>query len=209
MACNCKNEAKLSWVRGNDVLLSIWLYEKFYEGGSEGMRAFALEDVDFLKVRLVNLYGRVIDLTHHLGEDANQILVDILGTTPTGYWSLEVLTGKNSRDIRSFESCLMRICEANQEADTDLRPIEMGSNATTTMTIQMLSSAVAQGKNAYELWIEAGNEGTLQDYLDLFIQPASRTRDGQMTKEAYAKLESIVEATAEEVDEAWRSVFGE
>lgn len=34
MGCNCNNkEARLSWVRGNDVLLKVWLYERSMTDG--------------------------------------------------------------------------------------------------------------------------------------------------------------------------------
>lgn len=210
MGCNCNNKgARLSCVRGNDVLLKVWLFERTLEDGEEVLRPFSLEGVEALDVSLRNIYGRVYELSYDHGEESNELVTDILGNVPTGTYNLEVTFKASGRAVRSCESCLLRIVNANCEAETVLTPIESGRHAETEMTIQMVSSAVARGKNAYELWLEAGNEGSLQDYLNLFIQPASRTQDGQMTKEMYAKLESITEATDEDVEDAWQRVFGE
>ena len=208
MACECKKEAKLSWVRGNDVLLSVWLYERYLDGVKEKLRPFVFDGTEELHMQLANFYGRKFDLEPHPGEEAGQLLVDIPGSVPTGTYSIELTLVKEGRDVRSCESCMVRVVESNNEANTVLTPIESGRRAETEMTIQLVSSAIARGENAYELWLEAGNEGSLQDYLDLFIQPASRTQQGQMTPEAYCKLESIEEMSDSDVDDAWERVFG-
>ena len=208
MGCNCNNkEARLSWVRGNDVLLKVWLYERSMTDGEETLLPFALDDAEGLSVRLVNYYGRTYDVSFAVGEESNEIVTDILGTTPTGYYSLEVTLKKGGRAVRSFESGILRIVDTNGEAQTVLTPIESGRHAETEMTIQMVSQAVARGKSAYELWLEAGNEGSLQDYLDLFTKPATRTSDGLMSKEAFAKLESIAELNPDDVEDSWNRIF--
>lgn len=207
-SCECKKEAKLSWVRGNDVLLSVWLYERYLDGDEEKLRPIVLEDSERLSVRFVNRYGRAFDMHPNVGEDQNQLIIDVPGTIPTGLYSLEVKIRKMGREIRSFESCMIRIVESNCEANTVFTPVESGHNAETEMTVQMLSQAESRGKSAYELWLDAGNTGTLQDYLDTFTQSASRTQDGLMTSEAYRKLESIEEMPTSDVEDSWNGVFG-
>lgn len=171
MANNQTRQARLSWVRGNDVLLKVWLQERcLNDQGEEELRPFLVETAEQINVRLASLnYNiRSFDLEFANGEDNNEIVVDIQDTIPNGYYSLEVTAIVNGRDVRSFESCLLQIVESNQEAKTVLTPIASGREASVEITIQMVSSAMARGKNAYELWLDEGNVGSLQDFLNTF-----------------------------------------
>ena len=77
--------------------------------------------------------------------------------------------------------------------------------------MQVVANAVARGKNAYELWLEAGHTGTLQEYLDQFWAPkrATQVEDGLMSFEDKKKLDSFEVLTPEETQEVFNEVFNQ
>ena len=156
----------MAWVKGNDVLLDIYLYEWV---DAETRQAFNLQMSDNVKVRLVNTFGRTFDIEAlPLDGHDNGLVIDILGVYPCGTYSLEITLVRGGRHVRSFESPMFRIVERNADANMTFNIVSGGRRADTEIEMQVVAQAVARGKNAYEMWKELpGNEDkSLQDYID-------------------------------------------
>lgn len=199
----------MAWVKGNDVLLDIYLYEWV---DAETRQAFNLQLSDNVKVRLVNTFGRTFDIEAlPLDGHDNGLVIDILGVYPCGTYSVEITLVRGGRHVRSFESPMFRIVERNADANMTFDIVSGGRRADTEIEMQMVANAVARGKNAYELWLEAGHTGTLQEYLDQFWAPkrATQVEDGLMSFEDKKKLDSFEVLTPEETQQVFNEVFNQ
>lgn len=199
----------MALVKGNDVLLDIYLYEWVDE---QTRQPFNLQLSDNVKVRLINTLGRTFDIeAMPLDGHDNGLFIDILGVYPCGTYSLEITLVRGGRHVRSFESPLFRIVYRNADANMTFDIVSGGRRADTEIEMQVVANAVARGKNAYELWLEAGHTGTLQEYLDQFWAPkrATQVEDGLMSFEDKQKLDSFEVLTLEETQEVFNEVFNQ
>lgn len=191
MKCN----KQLSWVQGNDVLLLLWLWERKAVGSGmhEQTTAFVVDEADNLTVTAATGYrGIPLEWKPAESQGANCLIVEMPASMPVGDYALQVKCTVRGRRVRSFESAVFSIVRTNGEANTVLTRIGGARCAETSMEIQFVSSAVARGKNAYELWLEAGNEGTIDDFLNHYIATlATEEEDGLMSHEDKATLGAV------------------
>lgn len=191
-----KNRIDLKWVRGNDVLLRALLYEPQTNSAGEAVLdrkgepvwiPMDLDSYDDISAGL-KLMGDTTtsdkngcccedtesnspayySVVSHKSTYNGILLVDIPGTLPIGIYSLEIIGHKNNRAVRAYEGNLFEIVECNGKANVTFDVQEGQKSADVDIKVQLVTSGVSQGKNAYELWRELpGNEnGTLQDFLD-------------------------------------------
>lgn len=190
------NRVDLKWVRGNDVLLRALLYEPQTDSTGEAVVdrkgnpkwiPMDLESYDDISANLKLMGDTTVNskkgcgcnessdttsayysVAFHKGSENGLLIIDIPGTLPTGTYSLEITGHKNGRAMRAFENRLFEIVECNGRANVTFDLQEGQKSADVDIKVQLSSSAIVQGKNAYELWRELpGNENkTLQEYLD-------------------------------------------
>lgn len=203
------NRINLKWVRGNDVLLKCTLLEPQYNSAGEPIKdkkgnlvwiPLAIDTYDDLTVGL-KLMGNTsskgsgcccnndtatadyYSVVSYRGTEEGVLIANIPGTLPTGAYSLEVIGHKNGRSMRAFEGMLFEIVECNGKANVTFDVQEGQKSCDVDIKVQLVSSAVSQGKNAFELWREIpGNENkTLQDYLDGIVSGESMQSDWNVT----------------------------
>lgn len=168
---------RLTWVRGNSVLMAVTLTQKKTDGTEEPID-LSVYDAWAVRVLRVSSYKRDEQdgVTAALDVDGH-IILSISSTLPCGSYSVEVTMEKESSGgatdngtakRRSYELPVFRIVESNGESDVTYDIIEGMLSADIEMRFQLLPIAETLGKNAYELWKELpGNEGkTLQEYID-------------------------------------------
>lgn len=190
------NRIDLKWVRGNDVLLRALLYEPQTDSTGEAVIdrkgnptwiPMDLESYDDISANLKLVSDTTVNskkgcccddnsdntptyysVAFHKGSENGLLVIDVPGTLPTGVYSLEITGHKNGRAMRAYENKLFEIVECNGRANVTFDIQEGQKSADVDIKVQLSSSAVVQGKNAYELWRELpGNENkTLQEYLD-------------------------------------------
>ena len=170
-----EKKAMLSWVAGNDVTLSLWLYEKREKDpGVVAEEAFDFTTVTEVQVRLVSaLRSWTLDCqAGSLGE--NQLVVEVPYTLPPGLYGVEVSGLRDGVHVRSFEWGAVRIVEWNQRAETVLTRVGGVAGAEYRLEMQVLASASVRAQNAYEAWRQvAGNgEGTFAEFLGAWTASA-------------------------------------
>lgn len=211
MGCNCKNNSgTLAWVVGNDVLLKLWLWEKTAtKEYKQTTLPFPLEEATELVVVARADYGKEYPLPFSLSEDSeNSLLVEIPSTLGVGTYSLCVKCVLRGRDACSLEEFTFQIVRSNKDANVTFERIGDARQAEYSMEFQMVPSAVARGANAYELWLEQGHEGSIDDFLDYYIATlATEEVDGLMSKEDKKKLDDLpssteLESKLDELDDA-------
>ena len=203
------NRINLKWVRGNDVLLKCTLLEPQYNSAGEPIKdkkgnlvwiPLAIDTYDDLTVGL-KLMGNTSNkssscccnndtatadyysVVSYRGTEEGVLIANIPGTLPTGAYSLEVVGHKNGRSMRAFEGMLFEIVECNGKANVTFDVQEGQKSCDVDIKVQLVSSAVSQGKNAFELWrVIPGNENkTLQEYLDGIVSGESVQSDWNAT----------------------------
>ena len=211
MGCNCKNNSgTLAWVVGNDVLLKLWLWEKTAtKEYKQTTLPFPLEEATELVVVARADYGKDYSLSFSLSEDSeNCLLVEIPSTLGVGTYSLCVKCVLRGRDACSLEEFTFQIVRSNKDANVTFERIGDARQAEYSMEFQMVPSAVARGANAYELWLEQGHEGSIDDFLDYYIATlATEEEDGLMSHEDKKKLDDLpssteLESKLDELDDA-------
>lgn len=169
------NSSLMCWPRGNDVSLTIYLYEpQVDEHGipvhdQQGNIVWEPVDVDaYDEWRVRVKTDEYISLSSAAGATAGTLVVKVPGTFPCGVYAVEFTGMKNGFAVRSFETTMFGIVESNGDANVTFDIVDGERSCDIDIKIQMVPFSVERGKNAYELWKEEpGNEDkTLQDYLD-------------------------------------------
>lgn len=169
------NSSLICWPRGNDVSLTIYLYEPQVDANGipvrdqQGNIVWELVDVDaYDEWRVRVKTDEYILLSAAAGATAGTLVVKVPGTFPCGVYAVEFTGMKNGFAVRSFETTMFGIVESNGDANVTFDIVDGERSCDIDIKIQMVPFSVERGKNAYELWKEQpGNEDkTLQDYLD-------------------------------------------
>lgn len=169
------NSSLICWPRGNDVSLTIYLYEpQVDEHGipvhdQQGNIVWEPVDVDaYDEWRVRVKTDEYIPLSSAAGATAGTLVVKVPGTFPCGVYAVEFTGMKNGFAVRSFETTMFGIVESNGDANVTFDIVDGERSCDIDIKIQMVPFSVERGKNAYELWKkQPGNEDkTLQDYLD-------------------------------------------
>ena len=169
------NSSLICWPRGNDVSLTIYLYEpQVDEHGipvrdQQGNIVWEPVDVDaYDEWRVRVKTDEYILLSSAAGATAGTLVVKVPGTFPCGVYAVEFTGMKNGFAVRSFETTMFGIVESNGDANVTFDIVDGERSCDIDIKIQMVPFSVERGKNAYELWKEQpGNEDkTLQDYID-------------------------------------------
>lgn len=169
------NSSLICWPRGNDVSLTIYLYEPQVDANGipvrdqQGNIVWEPVDVDaYDEWRVRVKTDEYILLSAAAGATAGTLVVKVPGTFPCGVYAVEFTGMKNGFAVRSFETTMFGIVESNGDANVTFDIVDGERSCDIDIKIQMVPFSVERGKNAYELWKEQpGNEDkTLQDYLD-------------------------------------------
>ena len=164
-----------SWVRGNTVALTVYLYEPqvdehgIPERDHQGKIIFIPVDVDAYDEWRVRLKAEeYINIEAEAGETEGTIVLTIPGCMPCGVYAVEFTGMLNGNAVRSFEYTMFAIVENNGSANVTFDKIDGEKSCDVDIKIQLVPFSVTRGKNAYELWKELpGNEDkTMQDYID-------------------------------------------
>ena len=135
---------------------------------------FVLDECDEWTAKVYDGLGR--DTGCSLWQSGrNVISLDLQDTLAIGSYSVEVTALVNGRDVRAYETDVFRIVGSNGLANVTLDAQGGEASADLDLTFQVLPQIVTEGKNSYQLWREAGNEGSLQDYIDGLIETHSIT----------------------------------
>lgn len=158
--------SKLSWVRGNDVILNVTLTRMTETGDTED---FILDECDEWAAKVYDGLGR--DTGCPLWQAGqNVISLDLQDTLAIGSYSVEVTAKVNGRDVRAYETDVFRVVGSNGLANVTLDAQGGEASADLDLTFQVLPQVITEGKNSYQLWLEQGNTGTLQDFIDGLIE---------------------------------------
>lgn len=167
--------AILKWVQGNDVVMTIWLYEPkvdaqgrpVYDQGVLVWQAVDLDSYDDWKVRIKSKC-QAITMSASAGEDTGSIIMTVPATLACGDYAVEFTGIKNDVAVRSFETMAFAIVCTNAESNVVFDIVDGEKSCDIDIKLQIQPQTVTRGKNAYEYWKEIpGNEDkTLQDYLD-------------------------------------------
>ena len=182
----------LAYVRGNDVLfiVSVTTPERDEYGQPVSVsNEPQYVPVDFtgwddfsLRVVKQGVTRSVVVESSQLveGEDG-KIVVDVPHTAPCGTYSLELVGRQNGRHERSYELMMFCIVESNDKANLIYEEIEGYKSADLDITVQMVSSALVYGENAYMMWkhLEGNEDKTLQDYIDEVLDLVTITEDAR------------------------------
>lgn len=182
----------LAYVRGNDVLfiVSVTTPERDEYGQPVyGDDELQLVPVDFtgwddysLRVVKQGVTRTIVAESSQLveGEDG-KIVVDVPYTAQCGTYSLELVGRQNGRHERSYEIMMFAIVESNDKANLIYEVIDGYKSTDLDITVQMVSSALVYGENAYQMWKHLpGNEDkTLQDYIDEVLDLTTITENAR------------------------------
>jgi hypothetical protein len=168
----------LAWVRGNDVLLLVKIYVPKLENGvpvvdEHGNPVFIPADLDAydewaVKVRKQSVIGTYLDCEYAKGTEQGVAVLMVPASLSCGIYNIEFTCRKSGMRARSYEIGMFRVVESNGEANVTFSEIDGMRSTDIDIKIQLVTTAVTQGPNAYEMWKQLpGNEGkTLQDYID-------------------------------------------
>lgn len=169
---NAKTNA-LGWPRGNDVWLTVDVYELFLNAKKKTEER-KLDITVYDKITVIadsGDYRRRVE--HQLsGDSSNRMVVHIPYDFPSGDYSLEIqLLDSNGVHSRSFGSAF-KIAETNHESGGVLGVIGSSKNAFVKVTMQVTSQSVIFGETAFDKWKNiAGNEN--KTFEDFFSELAS------------------------------------
>ena len=178
----------LAYVRGNDVLFIVSVTTPEIDGEGEPIED-SYVPVDFtgwddysLRVVKQGVTRTIVAESSQLveGEDG-KIVVDVPYTAQCGTYSLELVGRQNGRHERSYEIMMFAIVESNDKANLIYEIIDGYKSADLDITVQMVSSALVYGENAYQMWKHLpGNEDkTLQDYIDEVLDLVTITENAR------------------------------
>lgn len=182
----------LAYVRGNDVLFIVTVTTPERDENGQpvyGNDELQLVPVDFtgwddysLRVVKQGVTRTIVAESSQLveGEDG-KIVVDVPYTALCGTYSLELVGRQNGRHERSYEIMMFAIVESNDKANLIYEVIDGYKSADLDITVQMVSSALVYGENAYQMWKHLpGNEDkTLQDYIDEVLDLTTITENAR------------------------------
>lgn len=165
----------LKWVQGNDVVMTVWLYEPkvdaqghpVYDQGVLVWQTVDLDSYDEWKVRVKN-GCQAITMPASTGEDTGSIIMTVPATLACGDYAVEFTGIKNDVAVRSFEAMAFAIVRTNAESNVVFDIVDGEKSCDIDIKLQIQPQTVTRGENAYEIWKQIpGNEDkTLQDYLD-------------------------------------------
>lgn len=178
----CNNNT-LSWVSGNDVLLLCWIFERSSGPiGLDQFREFPLEATDELTVTIHSGRASQEVSAHRVEGKSNCLALEIPASTERGRYSVRIVAKLDGRTVCSFEHPVFSIVGNNAEANTTFERFCGMRSAEFSMDFQIVGGATVAGKNAYELWLESGHSGTLDDFLNQYIvEPATHESPGMMS----------------------------
>ena len=169
----------LKWVQGNDVVVTVWLYEPqvdaqghpVYDHNVLQWQAVELDSYDEWKVRVKNGCS-AITMPASAGEDTGSIIMTVPATLACGDYSIEFTGIKDDVAVRSFETAAFGIVKSNGESNVVFDIVDGEKSCDINIKLQIQPQTVTRGENAYEIWKQIpGNEDkTLQDYLDYLNQ---------------------------------------
>lgn len=162
------NQAEIITTRGNDFFLRVNLYKIL---DNEQVEPFDLTACDNYTGSIKNEYSET-PLAESIGlveGTINAIAIDCAGLELGMCYVVEITGSLDGRHFRCAEKCVLGVTEYNTNASVSEQTIEAGIGVDLNMTFELLESSAIVGKNAYELAVEQGYEGTLQDYLDEMI----------------------------------------
>lgn len=161
----------IAWPEGNDVVLSV----KLTQQTDEGMEDVNLDAIDGRPdVRV--LLGNQTDchcpftITH-----PNIINIECNESMRAGSYAVVISIKMNGVDMRSYEPAGFRIVKYNEQANVDFDEHQGAQTATMSMTFCLKPQVVVEGRNSYQIWLDEGNEGSLQDFIDGLIETHSIT----------------------------------
>ncbi len=164
--------SRLSWVRGNSVLMTVTLKQKNTDG-TETPIDLSTYDAWACKVWRLSAYKKVETEVVVALDQSGHVVLSISGSIPCGTYSVEVvcdkeLTGGGLANRRSYETPVFAVVESNGEAHTTYDVVQCQLSADIEMTFQLTPMATQLGKNAYEMWKELPGHAdkTLQEYID-------------------------------------------
>lgn len=181
MVCNCNQQenALLSWVQGNDVLLDVRLYEKTISGTSVVEQPFDLTLCDEVKVKWQSESGIVGSPEHGINQvTSNSLMIHLPRTLQKGMYSLEIIALRGGMQVRSFDMTF-RVVRANSQAHSTPTTIGSQSTGSLRVTFQMVPQATVRGRDVIDEWLALPeNQGkTREDFvvevLDLYDRAAS------------------------------------
>ena len=199
------NSSLMCWPRGNDVSLTVYLYEpQVDEHGipvrdQQGNIVWEPVDVDaYDEWRVRVKTDEYIPLSAAAGATAGTLVVKVPGTFPCGVYAVEFTGMKNGFAVRSFETTMFGIVESNGDANVTFDIVDGERSCDIDIKIQMVPFSVERGKNAYELWKEQpGNEDkTLQDYLDSLEPVQADWTEADPNDKAFIKHKPTLAAVA-------------
>lgn len=213
MNTKCKNKPAFAYVQGNDVLLKLWLWEQTCSGSSNARvqtTAFPFAEAEDVQVIAVGVRQMTLAYSQVQGEE-NCLAVELPSSLPSGVYAICIRCQMKGRNVRSYESPMFAIVGRNSDADITFARIGDTRQAEYSMEIQMVPSAVARGANAYELWLEQGHEGTIDDFLDYYIAKlVTEEEDGLMSHEDKILLDAygdIEVASKQDVKNLFDDIF--
>lgn len=210
MSDKCK---VLAYVQGNDVLLKLWLWELTTTGGRNGRmqsNPFPLEETEDLTVIVVGTKQETLSFSM-VQDEENCLVLELPHTLPAGTYSICIRCKLRGRSVRSYESPVFQVVSKNNAANITFERIGDTRQAEYSMEFQMVPSAVARGANAYELWLEQGHEGSIDDFLNYYIATlATEEEDGLMSHEDKILLDAygdIEVASKQDVKNLFDDIF--
>ena len=176
---------------GNDFYLRVNVYTVNAQGEREPFNLSACDKWAFF---LRSTYGAVTKTTFGLEEGSlNTILVDCKEIKRSMGYTAEVVAVLNGRNLRCAERCVFAITGYNADANVTFEVYEAEEGQDLDMDFQIVSSAEIVGKNAYELAVEQGYEGTLGDWLADIVHDADYVHtDNNFTDEHKEAVENMV-----------------
>lgn len=196
---NCRN---IGIVKGNDVVLKLWLYTRELQNSEKLRVPLNIGADDAFKVDLCKIYSKQTLRSSRDGTDDNCLIVYIPWTTAIGVYTLEVAIERDGKHLCSVDCGRISIVGCNSEASPTLERVNTAWQAGMEVDMQITFSAVAHGENAYEIWRrQPGNENkTLQDFINEVLnlnQNAAAARQAAQDADAAAELANEKAQTAE------------
>jgi len=175
---------------GNDFYLRVNVYTVNAQGERE---PFNLSACDKWAFYLKSSYCTITKTTYGLEEGSlNTILVDCKDIKRGMGYTAEVVAVLNGRNVRCAERGVFGITDYNADANVTFAVYEAEKGQDLDMEFQIVSSAEIVGKNAYELAVEQGYEGTLGDWLADIVHDADYVHtDNNFTDEYKEKVDDV------------------
>lgn len=169
----------LKWVQGNDVVVTVWLYEPkvdaqghpVYDGKVLQWEPVDLDSYDEWKVRVKN-GCQAITMPASAGASTGSIIMTVPATLSCGDYALEFTGIKDDVAVRSFETMAFGIVKSNGESNVVFDIVDGEKSCDIDIKLQIQPQVVTRGLNSFDYWkmIPGNEDKTLQDYLDYLSQ---------------------------------------